>query len=163
MMSQPIAGDPQKRHGAPSFDWSEEAPARKAAPAPGPVALTSTWHFAQGCPPELAEALRELPDKVKAAEPETLTYIVHLNANAALDGQAEPIEPPPAPIPLDQQQSVTFYEVYATPEAFSRHVQGEVFQTFKARFLRYFKPDPSRPGWPITTNANLQRLAGFVR
>ena len=74
-----------------------------------------------------------------------------------------PLEPHPAPIPLDEQASITFFEVYASPEAFSAHVNGAVFQNFLSTYSHCFKQDPERPGWPITVNASLTPLAGFTR
>ena len=127
------------------------------------IVLTSTWLLQAGCPPDLAQALAELPDKVRLSEPDTLTYRVHLQAPNCLGAGNLPLEPHPAPIPLDGQASITFFEVYASPEAFSAHVNGAVFQNFLSTYSHCFKQDPERPGWPITVNASLTPLAGFTR
>ena len=127
------------------------------------ISLTSQWELLEGCPPELKCELDRLADKVKQAELDTWMYLVHLQAPDLLGTDGNPIEPPPPPIPLSQQTTVTFIEVYANAQAFSRHVKGEVFQTFLKDYGKYFKQDPDNPGWPITHNGYYTRASGFIR
>lgn len=127
------------------------------------ISLTSQWELLDGCPPELKCELDGLAEKVKQAEPDTWMYLVHLQAPDSLDANGNPIEPPPLPIPLSKQTLVTFVEIYADAQAFSRHIKGEVFLSFLKDFGKYFKPDPNNPGWPITHNGSYTRVSGFIR
>lgn len=127
------------------------------------LTLISCWELLDGCPAELKVELDQLAEKVQAAEPDTLMYCVHLESPNVLDASNNPIEPPPAPIPLSAQTTVTFIEIYNDEVAFSRHVNGPVFQAFLKAYGKYFKQDPERPGWPITKNASLTRVSGFIR
>lgn len=102
--------------------------------------------------------------QVKQAEPGTLMYLIHLQAPEVLDAENNPIEPPPPPIPLEKQKEVIFLEIYEDEVAFSRHVNGNVFQSFLKEYVKYFKPNTKRTGWPITNNEMFDRLAGcFIR
>lgn len=127
------------------------------------ITLISRWELLEGCPVLLKSELDGLAEKVRAAEPDTLMYLVHLQAPGPLDAQSNPIEPPPAPIPLAEQNEVIFVEIYKNEVAFSRHVNGPIFQAFLKGYSHYFKQDPKRPGWPITKNASLERVCGFIR
>lgn len=127
------------------------------------ITLISRWELLDGCPARLKEELDGLADKVRAAEPDTLMYLVHLPAPGPLDAQNNPIEPPPPPIPLAEQNEVIFVEIYKNEVAFSRHVKGSTFQAFLKGYSQYFKQDPKRPGWPITKNVALERVSGFIR
>jgi quinol monooxygenase YgiN len=127
------------------------------------ISLMSIWELIDGCPEELKRELEALGDKVKDAEPDTLLYLVHIQAPSPLDPNNNPIEPPPSPIPLLNQKEAIFLEIYKDEVAFSRHINGPVFQTFLKQYGKYFKPDPSRPGWPITKSGVFARISGFIR
>ena len=127
------------------------------------ITLVSRWELLDGCPPALTCELDGLADKVKSAEPDTLAYLVYLQAPGPLDANGKPIDPPPAPIPMTEQTSVTFVEVYADACAFNHHLEGAVFQTFLKDFGKYFKQDPQHPGWPITQNGSYSNASGFIR
>ncbi len=127
------------------------------------ITLISCWELLDGCPTQLKDELNSLAGKVMAAEPDTLMYLVHLQAPGPLDASNDPIEPPPAPIPLADQKEVIFLEIYKDEVAFSRHVNGPVFQAFLSEYSKYFKQNPEKPGWPITKNAPLSRVSGFIR
>lgn len=168
MMRTPVAGDPQGRHGAPSFDWRPLSNTHSLTPKytkqdDSMISLTSKWMLKNGCPEELYQELAGLADTVKAAEPDTLMYMVHLDAPQCLDEDNNPIEPPPQPIALPAQRSVTFFEAYKDEVAFSRHVNGPVFQGFLKNFGHYFEQDSSSPGWPVTENGLYQQVSGFAR
>lgn len=127
------------------------------------VVITSKWLLKDGCPEALYNELLTLAEKVKSAEKDTLMYMVHLDAPKALDKEANPIEPPPPPVPLNKQTSVTFFEAYKDEVAFSRHVKGPVFQTFLQAYSHYFEQNPNNPGWPITENGSYLQVCGFAR
>lgn len=127
------------------------------------ISLISNWMLLDGCPPELKAELDILADKVMRAEPNTLMYLVNLQAPGPLDPYNNPIEPPPDPIPLAKQKQISFLEIYADEFAFSRHVNGPVFQAFLKEYGKYFRQDPNRPGWPTTDNAFFARVSGFIR
>lgn len=127
------------------------------------ITLISRWELLDGCPTQLKHELDSLADKVRAVEPDTLMYLVHLRAPGPLDSSNNPVEPPPPPIPLAGQNEVIFLEIYKDEVAFSRHVNGPVFQAFLKGYSKYFKQDPERPGWPVTQNTVLSRVSGFIR
>jgi quinol monooxygenase YgiN len=127
------------------------------------ITLISRWELLDGCPTHLKDELDSLANKVKAMEPDTLMYLVHLQAPGPLDASNNPVEPPPPLIPLAGQNEVIFLEIYKDDVAFSRHVNGPVFQAFLKGYSQYFKPDPERPGWPVTNNTVLSRVSGFIR
>lgn len=127
------------------------------------ITLVSRWELLDGCPPALKCELDGLADRVKQAEPETLAYLVYQEAPGPLGADGKPIDPPPPPIPMARQTMVTFVEVYADVCAFTRHINGGVFQTFLKDFGKYFKQDPQNPGWPITQNGSYTRASGFIR
>ncbi|RMS40373.1 hypothetical protein ALP66_00049 [Pseudomonas amygdali pv. photiniae] len=127
------------------------------------ITLISRWQLLDGCPTELKRELDSLADKVKKAEPDTLMYLVNLPAPGPLDASNKPIEPPPSLIPLAAQNEVVFLEIYKDEVAFSRHVNGPVFQAFLKGYSKYFKQNPEKPGWPVTLNTPLDRVSGFIR
>ncbi|PPS29087.1 hypothetical protein BVY11_01215 [Pseudomonas amygdali pv. morsprunorum] len=127
------------------------------------ITLISRWQLLDGCPTELKRELDSLADKVKKAEPDTLMYLVNLPAPGPLDASNKPIEQPPSPIPLAAQNEVVFLEIYKDEVAFSRHVNGPVFQAFLKGYSKYFKQNPEKPGWPVTLNTPLDRVSGFIR
>jgi quinol monooxygenase YgiN len=102
------------------------------------ISLISVWNLKKGCPPELEEELKKLAGKVKKAEADTLMYEVNLQAPFPTDSNFNPLVPPPDPILLNKQKNITFIEVYKNVEAFSIHVQGEVFTKFRVEFLKDF-------------------------
>ena len=127
------------------------------------ISLISVWNLKKGCPPELEEEIKILAGKVKKAEADTLMYEVNLQAPFPTDSNFNPLVPPPDPIPLNKQKNITFIEVYKNVEAFSKHVQGEVFTKFRVEFLKYFEEDPTQPGWPVTETTFLDEQSGFIR
>ena len=127
------------------------------------IYLISRWELLDGCPTNLKCELDCLGDKVRQVEPDTLMYLVHLQAPGPLDPYNNPLEPPPSPIPVAEQKEVIFLEIYKDEVAFSRHVNGPVFQAFLKEYGKYFKPDPDRTGWPITKNDVMTRISGFIR
>lgn len=44
------------------------------------ISLTTTWTLKDGCPPTLRQAPRDLAVQVRAHEPGTWAYLVHLQA-----------------------------------------------------------------------------------
>lgn len=133
------------------------------------LVLTSMWTLKRGCPAELAQALRELPETVRRNEPDTLCYRVLLPAPVPVPVTTQrgagslPMEPDAPAIPLAEMNTVTFFEVYASAQAFSAHLSGEAFTEFLQTWGPLFEEDPARPGWPRTQNASLTPLAGFTR
>ena len=92
------------------------------------IALVSRWKLKDGCPPPFAAALETLTNAVRAKEPGTLLYSVHLPA------PHPPIGPPPE-YPVDHDPDLTrplpatdlvFFEVYRDAEAYSEHLRGAV-------------------------------------
>ena len=125
------------------------------------ISLISIWKLVKGCPPELEEALRNIAEKVKQNEPETLTYKVNLQAPFPLDSKFNPLEPPPKPIPLKEQTEVIFIEVYKNAEAFSNHIMGKIFNEFREENIKYFVEDPNNPGWPLTKSPILEQVSSY--
>ena len=127
------------------------------------IMLISKWKLRAGITSELIGVLQSLASKVELAEQGTLIYRIHLQSRAPLDTYIDPIKPQPNPIPDSLQQEVVFLEVYENAEAFSVHVKGEVFNSFKDSTLEYFQLDPLKQGWPITETEFLTLQSGFVR
>ena len=111
--------------------------------------------------PELEEALVALAQAVHEHEPDTLSYAVYVGAFA--------VDIPPTAgasggrLPDDQQQAVTFEEVFLDPSAFERHLDGEAFTRFRTTYLDHFYEDPTKQGWPAATTTFLSRLAATHR
>ena len=96
-------------------------------PAMTQIALFSRWKLKNGFPPELAASVEQLPAAVRAQEPKTLVFSVHVPA-------ADP--PPIGPSPeyevrrdlFEPSESVptelVFFEVYKDAEAFRDHLRG---------------------------------------
>ena len=93
----------------------------------------------------------------------TLMYVVNLQAIPPLDTYNKPTEPPPPPIPLQEQTEVVFLEIYKDVETFSAHVNGPTFTKFRKTYLKYFLLDPLRPGWPLNDTEFLSRESAFIR
>jgi hypothetical protein len=127
------------------------------------ISLISRWKLKNGCPAELLHALKRVAAEVKASEPDTLLYSVHLTAQSPLNASRQPIEPPVAPVALEEQAEVVFFEVYRDADAFARHVNGEVFTRFREDNIRYFYEDSANPGWPNTVTEFLDRKSAFFR
>lgn len=127
------------------------------------IFLISIWELKAGCPEELAFTLQHLAEEIRETEKDTLAYNVSLTGPDVLDADNNPIEPPPQPIPLQEQTQVTFIEAYKDEAAFSQHVNGVPFQTFLKNNLHYFKTSPDNPDWPLTHNTMLDRQSGFAR
>lgn len=102
------------------------------------IALISRWKLKNGCPTELADAVRELTAAVREKESGTLVYSVNL------PGSHPPIGPPPDYAPVDGIESkpapateLVFFEVYRDAHAFSAHLRGPVAE-FMKNYRHYF-------------------------
>ncbi len=127
------------------------------------IVLISKWKLKNGLSDELAVALKTVADHVKAAEPDTLLYSVHLPARSPLGQGMQPACPPVKPIPGDQQTEVVFFEIYKDAAAFSYHINGPTFTEFREQYIQYFYEDPDKPGWPNTQTEFLDKQSMFVR
>jgi len=127
------------------------------------ITLISRWKLRNGCPPELHKALQMVAEQVKACEPGTLMYSVHLPALSPLDTSLQPHQPPLPFIAMEQQTEVVFVEIYKDADAFTRHVNGATFTRFRKRNIRHFYEDPVKPGWPVTITQFLDRQSAFIR
>ncbi|XPF95916.1 ferritin-like domain-containing protein [Colwellia sp. RE-S-Sl-9] len=159
MMEIPVPNHENYR-GTPSFEWIEPEFDKKSQVQE--ISLISKWQLLDGCPPELYQELNNLANKVKE-EAGTLMYLVHLQSEKPLNQESKPIIPEPSEIPLTQQTEVIFIEIYKDAQAFSDHVTGEIFNTFKDKYFKYFKPDPITKGWPLTKTEFLTRRSGFIK
>jgi len=160
MMQLPVPGHEEDVRGTPTFEWI--TPQLGTQQNNQEVSLVSRWQLLDGCPPELFHELNELADKVKK-EPGTLMYLVNLQAAEPLNSENQPIVPQPSELPLAQQTEVVFIETYKNSQAFSDHVNGEIFTQFKNKTLQYFKPDPINKNWPLTKTEFLTRRSGFIK
>jgi quinol monooxygenase YgiN len=120
------------------------------------ITLISRWKLKKGCNDELINALIELSAQVEQHEPNTITYNVHIGARNPLDPNALPLLPPAKSISGNQQNEIVFYERYANAKAFSDHVSGDIFNTFRTNFIHCFYQDPDKKGWPQTDNTFLE-------
>ncbi|HEX5726781.1 MAG TPA: antibiotic biosynthesis monooxygenase family protein [Longimicrobiaceae bacterium] len=127
------------------------------------VTLISRWKLRDGCPPELADTLRQLAAVVQAQEPGTLAYVVHLGAPDPLAADGAPRQPPAPPYAPAQQTEVVFVEMYRDAEAFSAHLAGDAFKGFVSRNLQHFYEDPETPGRPNAVTVFLERESAFIR
>jgi predicted enzyme related to lactoylglutathione lyase/quinol monooxygenase YgiN len=116
------------------------------------LSLTSSWYIAPGKEALVLAALQQLAKDVYAAEPDTLTYLIHTPFPG--DGSSIQSRPPVT------AHSVLFFEVYRNPEAFLSHVNGPVFTKFVAQHGSLFV---SSHGSPFSTVEFLTQLAGFTR
>lgn len=127
------------------------------------ISLISNWPLKAGCPPELQATLQQLAQKVQAAEPDTLMYIVNLEQLSPLGKDGKPLPEPPPPIPLSAQKIVIFEEMYRDAEAFSQHFLGEVFQTFLAENAQYFITNAPTQSTQRKNTPFLVPQSGFIR
>ena len=116
------------------------------------LSLISFWYLVPERQTEGVVALKQLARDVLAAEPDTLSYVIHVPFTKG--GDSIQSLPPSTP------HSVLFYEVYRTPEAFLHHLNGPVFKNFVERHGSLFL---SAHGAPFTTVEFLSRVAGFSR
>lgn len=121
------------------------------AAQPTLVSLTSKWFIRPGREREVIPALEQLATAVYDGEPETLAYLVHTPLDVP---ELPPTLPPCNPL------EVLFVEVYASPDAFLRHVNGPIFKTFVAEHGACFV---QANGSPFTFVQFLERRAGFIR
>ena len=103
------------------------------------IALISRWKLKNGCPPELADAVRELTAAVAERESGTLVYSVNL------PGTHPPIGPPPdyayvegVESPEAPRTELVFFEVYRDARAFSEHLRGPAAEFMKT-YRHYFQ------------------------
>ncbi len=125
------------------------------------IALMSRWKLKNGCPTELADAVRELAAAVREKEPGTLVYSVNL------PGTHPPIGPPPDYAPVEGIESrpgdptdLVFLEFYRDARAFSEHLRGPVVEFMKN--YRHFFATPWQ-GHPRPEVTYLDPQALFVR
>lgn len=107
--------------------------------------------------------LQALAPKVEENEPDTLMYVVNLEAAFPLSKESKPVTHPPPPIPLKEQKAVIFIEMYKNSDAFSEHILGAVFQTFLNDTKDYFVPDAGTRSSTRKDTPILARQSGFVR
>lgn len=111
--------------------------------------VLATWYLKPGNEDAGRAALRTLVETVHRDEPGTLGYLVHQGGDGSL--------PPTA------QEQVVFLEIYASPEAFERHITGKPFNDFLAAHGELFVTN-FNPTWgPFMEVATLDRIAGFLR
>lgn len=126
------------------------------------IALFSRWKLKDGCPPQFAAALDTLTKAVRAQEPGTLMYSVHI------PGPHPPIGPPPEyevcndpdlaqPLPPND---LIFFEVYRDADAYSEHLRGAVNDFIVANRDYFHAPWQGHPR-PETTYLDPKLL--FVR
>ena len=126
------------------------------------ISLISRWKLRDGCAPELLDGIREATSVIENNEPGTLMYSVHLPARNPVAAFNRPVTADQA-IPLADQAEVVFFEIYRDADAFAAHLGGQAFQSFLARYLHCFYPDPANPKMPLTETVFLDRQAAFVR
>lgn len=127
------------------------------------ISLISRWKLRNGCSEPLKAALNDLAGAVREHEPGTLAYAVHIEALNTLDAKGSPLNPPPMPIPGEQQMEVVFFEVYENTAALQAHLGGTAFTTFKKDWADQFYMDPAGSGWPVTETTYLERESAFFR
>lgn len=125
------------------------------------IALVSRWKLKNGCPPELADAVRELTAAVREKESGTIVYSV------SLPGPHPPIGPPPdyayvegiESTPVEAAELV-FFEIYRDARAFSEHLRGPIAEFMKS--YRHYFATPWQ-GHPRPEVQYLDPRALFVR
>jgi hypothetical protein len=120
--------------------------------APGPLSLISYWYIASNCETAALAALEQLAKDVRAAEPDTLSYLIHI----PFRGEGNSIQS----LPPSVSCAVLFFEIYRTPQAFLDHVNGPIFVNFVEQHGSLFV---NANGKPFTTVEFLSRVAGFSR
>jgi len=127
------------------------------------ISLISKWKLKNGCNDELINALTELTVQVELNELNTLSYNVHIGARNPLNERNLPLVPADKSIANEAQTEIVFYERYTDAKAFSEHVSGPIFNTFRTNFIHCFYQDPDKSGWPQTDNTFLELEASFTR
>ena len=127
------------------------------------ICLISKWKLKNGVSNGLLKDIEDLVEKVQESEKNTLMYRVNFKARTPLDSYDNVLESNPGDIPHDELTEVIFLEIYEDAQAFSDHVQGEVFNDFRKKTLEHFQPDPMKEGWPLTDTEFLSFQHGFVR
>lgn len=121
------------------------------------VSLIARWYVREGQQAAAVAAVRALAEEVRAAEPDTLMYLVHV------PDMAESSLPPPT------DTEVFFVEAYASMDAFYAHLNGPAFTNFVKRYGRLFQyatgttAEGAAASIPFVQNQWLDRQAGFVR
>lgn len=116
------------------------------------VCLTSQWFIQPGHEDRVLDAIQnDLVPQIEAHEEGTLTYFVHRPLAGDTDLQ---------PLPPTDAQLLLFYEEYASPEAFQKHVNGEIFTSFVEKHADSFV---QANGKPYVTVTFLTRETGFAR
>lgn len=113
------------------------------------ISLISHWFLARDSYERAMPVLTQLAEDVRANEPGTLTYLVHI--------PAEGLQSLPPADPL----SILFFETYRDVDAFNAHVKGKDFTTFVRDHGGLFVP--GNDGKPYTTVEFLSLHAGFAQ
>lgn len=113
--------------------------------------LIAKWTILPGNEAEALAALKKLALDVQENEPGTLLYMVHTP-----NFKEKSLPTPP-------EGEVFFWEVYEDQEAFFKHINGTIFQTFVAKYGHLFLSDFSNPPQVFMTTEVLTKIEGFSR
>jgi uncharacterized protein len=119
-------------------------------PPSAQVSLISRWFVKPDCWDEALTALKAAEAEVRAREPGTLTYRIHVGSPDKLQS-----------LPPVDGFSILFFEVYRDAAAFKKHLKGPTFTTFVREHGRLFVP--AADGKPYTSVDFLSLHAGFTR
>lgn len=111
------------------------------------LTLVAHWYVKPGKLDDAKAALAALEVAVKANEPGTWMYLIHVSAAGSL---------PPA-----ADGTVVFVEGYADAAALQAHLNGPAYTGFQKAHGDLFVPAFS--GGPFMLVEDLDRVAGFVR
>jgi predicted enzyme related to lactoylglutathione lyase/quinol monooxygenase YgiN len=114
------------------------------------VSLISRWFVKPGCGEAALKALTHAANEVRAREPGTLTYRVHVQHSGDKLQSLPPVDP----------LSILFFEVYRDAQAFRDHLDGPTFTGFVRDHGHLFL---QAGGGPYTTVDFLTLHAGFTR
>lgn len=113
--------------------------------------LTAKWTILPGNEEKAIAVLQKLAQDVKANEPDTLLYMVHVP-----DFNQKSLPTPPA-------GEVEFWEIYKDQNAFFAHVNGPIFQEFVKNYGQLFLNDFNVPSQVFMTTKVLTQIEGFAR
>jgi quinol monooxygenase YgiN len=113
--------------------------------------LTAKWTILPGNEEKAKKALIQLAKDVQENEPETLLYMVHVP-----NFKEKSLPTPP-------EGEVFFWEVYEDQNAFLKHINGSIFQTFVKTYGELFLSDFSNPPQVFMTTEVLTQIEGFAR
>ena len=127
------------------------------------IKLISRWSLKAGVTKALQQHLISAAKEVESEEAGTLMYLIHLEGPNPLNSSGQPIDPPPDPIPAQEQKYITFIEIYEDAKAFQSHLKGPAFTKFRNESLKYFEENTSKQGWPKSVTYFLEGDTGFTR